>query len=214
MRGAPGGSLLAGGPAGAPPGTASRGGGGAAGAPPGTAYKRLGTASGARPGTGQQQAAAAAAAQRAGTAVQVENRPITNHGVSGMKVAASTGRQVLDKNYFMNELRQKRMEISQVTQGMKVRATDPLGTRVVSMARGHRGGPCVLVPLPCMHAYHSSQTRVSFFNTQAELEALERRQAQYNSMDKRGSDLSKEVKILQEALADYNTVLDKVGMGV
>jgi hypothetical protein len=32
-------------------------------------------------------------------------------------------------------------------------------------------------------------------------------------MDKRGSDLSKEVKILQEALADYNTVLDKVGGG-
>lgn len=45
---------------------------------------------------------------------------------------------------------------------------------------------------------------------QSDLEALERKQAQYNSMDKRASDLSKEVKILQEALADYNTVLDKV----
>ena len=29
-------------------------------------------------------------------------------------------------------------------------------------------------------------------------------------MEKRGGDLTKEVKILQEALADYNTVLDKV----
>lgn len=48
---------------------------------------------------------------------------------------------------------------------------------------------------------------------QSELEALERRQAQYNSMDKRSGDLGKEVKILQEALADYNTVLDKASQG-
>ncbi len=93
--------------------------GGPAGGPPGTAYKRLGTAS-QRPGTGQAAAAAAAAA-RAGQALQVENRPITNHGVSGMKTAAAgLGRQVLDKNYFMNELRQKRMEIAQVITQMKV----------------------------------------------------------------------------------------------
>ena len=31
-------------------------------------------------------------------------------------------------------------------------------------------------------------------------------------MDKRGTDLGKEVKLLQEALADYNCVLDKVNM--
>ncbi|GLI70068.1 hypothetical protein VaNZ11_014839 [Volvox africanus] len=155
----PGGSIIGG----VPPGTAMRGGPGPTGGPPGTAYKRLGTAS-QRPGTGQQAATAAAAA-RAGQSLQVENRPITNHGVSGMKTAAAgVGRQVLDKNYFMNELRQKRMEIAQVTQQMK-----------------------------------------------SDLEALERKQAQYNSMDKRANDLSKEVKILQEALADYNTVLDKVG---
>ncbi|GIL44084.1 hypothetical protein Vafri_1639 [Volvox africanus] len=159
VRGPPGGSIIGG----VPPGTAMRGGPGPAGGPPGTAYKRLGTAS-QRPGTGQQAATAAAAA-RAGQSLQVENRPITNHGVSGMKTsAAGVGRQVLDKNYFMNELRQKRMEIAQVTQQMK-----------------------------------------------SDLEALERKQAQYNSMDKRATDLSKEVKILQEALADYNTVLDKVG---
>ncbi|KAG2495583.1 hypothetical protein HYH03_006183 [Edaphochlamys debaryana] len=160
MRAPAGGSIIGAGP----PGTAMRGpGGGPGGGPPGTAYKRLGTAS-QRPGTGQAAAAAAAAA-RAGQSLQVENRPITNHGVSGMKTAAAgVGRQVLDKNYFMNELRQKRMEIAQVTQQMK-----------------------------------------------SDLEAVERKQAQYNSMDKRASDLSKEVKILQEALADYNTVLDKVG---
>nr|AAO92260.1 intraflagellar transport protein component IFT74/72 [Chlamydomonas reinhardtii] len=159
MRAPAGASIIGAGP----PGTAMRGGPGPAGGPPGTAYKRMGTAS-QRPGTGQQAAAAAAAA-RAGQQLQVENRPITNHGVSGMKTAAAgVGRQVLDKNYFMNELRQKRMEIAQVTSNMK-----------------------------------------------SDLEALERKQAQYNSMDKRASDLSKEVKILQEALADYNTVLDKVG---
>ncbi len=99
---------------GRPPGTAMRG---AAGQPPGTAYKRLGTAQG-RPGTGQQGAAGV----RTGTAVQVENRPITNHGMVGMKFqAAGAGRKVLDKNYFLNELRQKRMEIANITQQMKVR---------------------------------------------------------------------------------------------
>lgn len=45
---------------------------------------------------------------------------------------------------------------------------------------------------------------------QNELEELERKQSLYSSMDKRCSDLTKEVKLLQEALADYNTVLDKV----
>jgi intraflagellar transport protein 74 len=103
---------------GRPPGTAMRGN---AGAPPGTAYKRLGTAQG-RPGTGQQ--GPAGPTTRTGTTVQVENRPITQHGVLGMKFAGGGGggRKVLDKNYFINELRQKRMEIANVTQGMRVRA--------------------------------------------------------------------------------------------
>eukprot|EP00197_Chlamydomonas_leiostraca_P011457 CAMPEP_0202869542 /NCGR_PEP_ID=MMETSP1391-20130828/12512_1 /ASSEMBLY_ACC=CAM_ASM_000867 /TAXON_ID=1034604 /ORGANISM="Chlamydomonas leiostraca, Strain SAG 11-49" /LENGTH=623 /DNA_ID=CAMNT_0049549875 /DNA_START=192 /DNA_END=2063 /DNA_ORIENTATION=+ len=146
--------------AGRPPGTAMRG---AAGQPPpSTAYKRLGTAAG-RPGTGQQ---AGPGGPRTGTNVQVENRPITQHGVLGMKFAGGGGggRKVLDKNYFMNELRQKRMEIANVTQKMR-----------------------------------------------EELEALEKRQSQYNTMDKKCTDLMKEVKLLQESLADYNTVLDKVG---
>lgn len=45
---------------------------------------------------------------------------------------------------------------------------------------------------------------------QDEQELSEKKQGQYNTMEKRGSDLTKEVKILQEALADFNTVLDKV----
>ncbi|KAJ9521037.1 hypothetical protein QJQ45_022755, partial [Haematococcus lacustris] len=148
--------------AGRPPGTAMRGPGGVGG-PPSSAYKRMGTAQG-RPGTGQQ--AAAPNGPRTGTTVHVENRPITNHGVSGMKFAAPAGggRKVLDKNFFMNELRQKRMEIANVTQSM-----------------------------------------------QAELEALEKRQAQFAQMETHASKLMKEVKLQQEALADYNMVLDKVG---
>ncbi|KAG1670889.1 hypothetical protein FOA52_000391 [Chlamydomonas sp. UWO 241] len=157
----------------APPGTSNRGGGsmlggpapgtaaGRAGQPPSTAYTRTGTAAG-RPGTGS----AGAAGARTGQAPTVDARPITNHGVSGMKTAqtAGGGRRVLDKNFFLSELRQKRSEIANVTQGM-----------------------------------------------QEELEALEKRQSQYNTLEARGSDLSKEVKIQQEALADYNTCLDKVG---
>ncbi len=61
--------------------------------------------------------------------------------------------------------------------------------------------------------FGSSTIALDHVRVQGELEALERRQAQYNSMDKRATDLSKEVKILQEALADFNTVLDKVGRG-
>ncbi len=45
---------------------------------------------------------------------------------------------------------------------------------------------------------------------QTELEALEKRQAQYSQMEAHSAKLSKEVKLQQEALADYNTVLDKV----
>jgi intraflagellar transport protein 74 len=149
---------------GRPPGTAMRGQAGQP--PPSTAYMRLGTASG-RPGTGAQGAAAAGA--RTGTAVQVEARPITQHGISGMKTAATAvvgGRKVLDKNYFLSELLQKRSEIANITQSMR-----------------------------------------------EEVEALEKRQSQYNSMEKRGTELTKEVKAMQETLADYNTVLDKVGLG-
>ncbi len=46
--------------------------------------------------------------------------------------------------------------------------------------------------------------------SQTELEALEKRQAQYSQMEAHSTKLAKEVKQQQEALADYNTVLDKV----
>jgi intraflagellar transport protein 74 len=45
---------------------------------------------------------------------------------------------------------------------------------------------------------------------QAELAALEKRQAQYAQMESHCNKLVKEVKLQQEALADFNTVLDKV----
>ena len=57
-----------------------------------------------------------------GADVQVDNRPLTQHGVVGVrKQTAMGGRQVLDKNYFVNELRQKRLDIANVTQKMRVR---------------------------------------------------------------------------------------------
>lgn len=48
---------------------------------------------------------------------------------------------------------------------------------------------------------------------QTELEALEKRQSQYSQMESHSSKLLKEVKTAQESLANYNTVLDKVGEG-
>jgi len=83
----------------------------------------------------------------------------------GMKTAAGGGgRKVLDRNYFLSELRTKRMEVANITQQMTT-----------------------------------------------ELEALEKRQGQYSQMETHSSRLLKEVKGSQESLADYNTVLDKVG---
>eukprot|EP00798_Chlamydomonas_sp_ICE-L_P011194 gene11194-18811_t len=124
--------------AGRPPGTASRGPvmGGLGQPPPGTAYKRLGTAN-QRPGTGQQQGPGGA---RLGTAVQVENRPITNHGVSGIRQGGGGGggRRVLDKNFFLTELRQKRSEIASVTRNMEASGTG-VGWGAVGVDGGRAG---------------------------------------------------------------------------
>lgn len=89
---------------------------------PGTAYKRMGTGQG-RPGSNAGGGAVNnATSLRTGADVQVENRPLTQHGVVGMrKQTAMGGRQVLDKNYFVNELRQKRSDIVNITQKMRVR---------------------------------------------------------------------------------------------
>lgn len=96
-----------------PPSAQLRGGPAGPGAPPGTAYMRLSTAAQRPPGT----------AMRTAAPVQVDNRPITQHGVSGVKGAggAGGGRQVLDKTYFVNELRQKRIELNNIIASLKVR---------------------------------------------------------------------------------------------
>eukprot|EP00878_Enallax_costatus_P032201 GHUV01035326.1.p1 GENE.GHUV01035326.1~~GHUV01035326.1.p1 ORF type:complete len:168 (-),score=53.03 GHUV01035326.1:534-1037(-) len=86
---------------GRPPGTAMRG---AGQAPPGTAYKRV-TAAGAP----LQQA------------LQAQARPMTQQGMSGAKpMTQAGGRQVLDRTYFINELRQKRQQIINVNAQMRV----------------------------------------------------------------------------------------------
>lgn len=111
---ASGGSIMAG----PPPGTAMRGPGGA-GPPPSSAYKRTGTANNQRPGT--QSSANGPAGVRTGTTVTVDSRPITNHGLTGVKPGGGGGgRQVLDKTYFVNELRQKRTEVANKTAEMRV----------------------------------------------------------------------------------------------
>lgn len=46
---------------------------------------------------------------------------------------------------------------------------------------------------------------------QEELETAQQKQATFARADKRHKELQKEVKQLQEALADHNMVLDKVG---
>ena len=72
---------------------------------PGTAFKRVGAAGGA--------------AGRA--APQVEARPLTQQGMGGLKPATqASGRQVLDRSYFLSSLRQKRQEVLNVTHEMRV----------------------------------------------------------------------------------------------
>lgn len=189
---APGGGILGGGPA--APGTAS----GNAQWAPGTAYKRTGTASG-RPGM------QGGPVRTGAPELQVENRPITQHGVVGMRTATAAGlggRKVLDKNYFLNELRQKRLEIAAVTQKMRVRH----GSRRACAALDLRV-PRSSLPLPAPPTTHARGPACA---AQDELEAVTKRQAQYKSMDKRCAELIKEVKLNQEQLANYNTVLDKV----
>eukprot|EP00878_Enallax_costatus_P023413 GHUV01024904.1.p1 GENE.GHUV01024904.1~~GHUV01024904.1.p1 ORF type:complete len:190 (+),score=64.15 GHUV01024904.1:222-791(+) len=129
---------------GRPPGTAMRG---AGQAPPGTAYKRV-TAAGAP----LQQA------------LQAQARPMTQQGMSGAKpMTQAGGRQVLDRTYFINELRQKRQQIINVNAQMR-----------------------------------------------DELEVLDQKKSAVARADKLAVQLKKEVRLLQEALADNNIIIDKV----
>lgn len=73
--------------------------------PPGTAIRRVAQAG------GQAQ-------QLAG---QAQTRPLTQQGMGGLKpLTAAVGRQVLDRTYFINELRQKRQQIMAVIGQMQV----------------------------------------------------------------------------------------------
>jgi len=91
---------------GMPPGTGQRMGTAGRGGPPGT---------GMRPGTANRGMGAAL-----NTDVQVNERPVTQQGMSGMKTAGQgPGRQVLDKSYFMADLRKKKQELLQANQKME-----------------------------------------------------------------------------------------------
>lgn len=75
-------------------------------APPSTAYKRV-TAT----GVSTQQS------------VEAQVRPLTQQGMGGAGPATqATGRQVLDRTYFVNELKQKRQQIINVNAQMRVRS--------------------------------------------------------------------------------------------
>lgn len=72
---------------------------------------------------------------------------MTQQGMSGMKTAGQgPGRQVLDKSYFLTELRQKKQELLQVNQTMEVRACA-------------RGGP-ILALATCTTAMPAGMGRV------------------------------------------------------
>eukprot|EP00746_Dinoflagellata_sp_MGD_P150083 gnl/MRDRNA2_/MRDRNA2_82013_c0_seq1.p1 gnl/MRDRNA2_/MRDRNA2_82013_c0~~gnl/MRDRNA2_/MRDRNA2_82013_c0_seq1.p1 ORF type:complete len:603 (+),score=163.27 gnl/MRDRNA2_/MRDRNA2_82013_c0_seq1:86-1894(+) len=80
------------------------------GMPPGTGIRVPGT--GMRMGTGQQQPMGVGAA----TAVKVENRPVTQMGLTGAGAKTGTktgaGRQIYDKSYYMMQMRSKIKELS------------------------------------------------------------------------------------------------------
>lgn len=98
--------------------------------PPGTAQsgRPVGTANSVGgvlgpPGTAMRRTTlqAGAQAQHAG---QAQARPLTQQGMGGLKPStAAGGRQVLDRTYFINELRQKRQQIMSVIVQMQVCAT-------------------------------------------------------------------------------------------
>ena len=54
------------------------------------------------------------------TKVSSVDRPVTNHGLSGMGGAtAGPGRQIYDRNYYYNLLKNKNNEIAQEVNKMK-----------------------------------------------------------------------------------------------
>jgi intraflagellar transport protein 74 len=89
----------------------------APGVPPGTGAGRPGTGrlgTAARLGTAQQRAAAGYAPVGLATEVKPMERPVTNQGMRGIRTAtAGPGRQVLDKSFFLGEIRRKSSECTE-----------------------------------------------------------------------------------------------------
>lgn len=52
--------------------------------------------------------------------IQSVDRPVTNHGLSGMKAGSlGPGRQIYDRNYYVNLMKTKNNEIADEIQKMK-----------------------------------------------------------------------------------------------
>jgi len=81
----------------------------------------------------------AGAAVLAGAPVSVEARPLTQQGIGGLVKpgTASSGRQVLDRNYFISQLRQKRQEIVNATHQLQ-QEVEELQQRQAAATRASR----------------------------------------------------------------------------
>ena len=93
------------------------------------ADNRMGTAMRMRQGTAARQATAAKEVNLSGvgynTKVTSIDRPVTNHGMMGMsQKAIGPGRQIYDRNYFANLLKNKNNEIVSEIQKMKQEVED------------------------------------------------------------------------------------------
>jgi len=85
----------------------------AAGNRPNTGFRRLDTASGQKP-IGSRTVGL-------DTNVEIENRPITQHGMSGMQTKSSRGpsRKIADRNYYESLLKEKLVEIVREIDSMR-----------------------------------------------------------------------------------------------
>mmetsp|Transcript_44047 Transcript_44047/g.121917 ORF Transcript_44047/g.121917 Transcript_44047/m.121917 type:complete len:618 (-) Transcript_44047:72-1925(-) len=104
--------------------------GGAPGAPPGTGMRvptghgqrgMMGSRGGTRQGTAVQQPMGVGAL----TEVKVAERPMTMHGLSGMKTGSvGPKRQIYDKTYYIGELRKRCQELQQEITAMNKEISD------------------------------------------------------------------------------------------
>lgn len=187
---------------GGPPSTAQSGrsigtasGRGGALNPPSTAFRRVLQAG---PGALASQPAAQA-------------RPMTSQqGMGGLKPStAAAGRQVLDRTYFVNELRQKRQQIMAVVQQMQVRTAADVNASAMAAAT-----ECVISSVASCCAFIQPAGILcrcpQLMPLQEDLEVLDQKKAAAARAEKMAGQLKKEVRLLQEALADNNIIIDKV----